>query len=738
MARMSTPAFTGYSPAKMQTMAHRYGYTDENMGDFGTFLEENPSRAKEYFDQQNLDMFGEEKMRQFKAGGLLAFQQGGAPSPDWNAAVNQYSEGPQDVPSSGNKWYGFGSLGDAQSAFATFRQANPDQATQFNTSFMEGYTPPAATPSAPPSNLLQMPTVGVTPQVPAIATETAARYYDPRLPQGGQVAPAFVPLQQEQLIAEGIGQLGAAQQATAQQAALVQQAVPSVVQAEQITDVEKATPAIEALTVQAAQMQAPSQLVAAAEDYDTNVSNLQAAQLGQAVQIESPAVRALQTGETIATAVGQAAQAAAFTEPAAQAATATPTTDATVQGQLAGLMLQFEQSEDTPIWARGAVRLAQQEMAKRGLSASSMAGQAMVEAAMESAISIAQIDASVIASFEKQNLSNRQQMATLRAEQRASFMGQEFDQEFKIRVQNAAKITDIANFNASAEQQIILENSRLAQTVDLANLSSQEAFVTLQATALNNLETTSLNNIQKASVENAKNFLQVDMSNLSNVQQASMFKSQTVAQALLTDTAAQNIATNMNVTEANQMARHQTELIANINKTNTIEANERNRFNAGESNNASKLNAEIANQRDQYNATNQRGNAQSNAMHRRDIATIDTAAANFANQRNAQSIMNISDQAYANMWQESRDLMEMAFTGSENALERFTKLEIEAVRAQRELDVAAYQAARENSRSVGKLLGDLFIPGLQAVVTGELTGIGAAAAAFGAQAAAAK
>ena len=646
MARMSTPAFTGYSPDQMQTMAHRYGYTDVNIADFGTFLEENPSRAKEYFDQQNLDMFGEEKMEQFKAGGLLAFQQGGT------------------VP------------------------------------------------------------------VPYIATETAARYQDPSLPQGGQVAPSFVPFQQEQLMGEQTGQLLApAQQATAQQAALVQQAVPSAVQAEQITDVEKATPAIEALTVQAAQMQAPSQLVAAAEDYDTNVSNLQAAQLGQAVQIESPAVRALQTGETIATAVGQAAQAAAFTESAAQAATATPTPDATVQGQLAGLMLQFEQSEDTPIWARGAVRLAQQEMAKRGLGASSMAGQAMVEAAMEKAITIAQIDSSVIASFEKQNLSNRQQMATLRAEQRANFMAQEFDQEFKTRVQNAAKITDIANMNATAEQQIILENARLAQTVDLANLSGQEAFVTLQATALANLETTSLSNIQKASVENARNFLQVDMSNLSNLQQASMFKAQTLAQALLTDVAEQNIANKINVTEANQMARHQSELIANINRTNTIEANEMNRVNAGESNDASKINAEIANQRDQFNGRNQLAIEQSNAVWRRDISTADTAAANFANQRNAQSILNISEQAYNNLWQESRDLMEMAFTGSENELNRFTRLEEAAMQAKSAQDLAQYQAARENSRGFGKLLGDIFIPGLTAVVTGGLTGTTAAIAA---------
>ena len=39
-------------------------------------------------------------------------------------------------------------------------------------------------------------------------------------------------------------------------------------------------------------------------------------------------------------------------------------------------------------------------LARRGLSASSMAGQAMVQAALESALPIAQADASTQASFE--------------------------------------------------------------------------------------------------------------------------------------------------------------------------------------------------------------------------------------------------------------------------------------------------------------------------------------------------
>jgi hypothetical protein len=47
-------------------------------------------------------------------------------------------------------------------------------------------------------------------------------------------------------------------------------------------------------------------------------------------------------------------------------------------------------------------------MAQRGLGASSMAGQAIIQAAMESALPIAVQDAQTMAQFEMQNLSNRQ------------------------------------------------------------------------------------------------------------------------------------------------------------------------------------------------------------------------------------------------------------------------------------------------------------------------------------------
>ena len=104
---------------------------------------------------------------------------------------------------------------------------------------------------------------------------------------------------------------------------------------------------------------------------------------------------------------------------------------------------------------------------------------------MEAALPIAQADASkVLHSLKAQNLSNRQQAAMLAAQQRAKFLGQEFDQAFQTKVQNAARIADIANQNFTAEQQVQLENSRAANTMNLQNLSNTQALVMAEAAAL--------------------------------------------------------------------------------------------------------------------------------------------------------------------------------------------------------------------------------------------------------------
>ena len=65
----------------------------------------------------------------------------------------------------------------------------------------------------------------------------------------------------------------------------------------------------------------------------------------------------------------------------------------------------------------------------------------------------------------------------------------EFTQEFQARVQNAARIADIANMNFTAEQQVQLENSSIANTINLQNLSNSQAMVMAEAAALAQMDT---------------------------------------------------------------------------------------------------------------------------------------------------------------------------------------------------------------------------------------------------------
>jgi len=403
---------------------------------------------------------------------------------------------------------------------------------------------------------------------------------------------------------------------------------------------------------------------------DLNVRDVLAAQ-GTGQQVTSPSARALKQGELVSGAAN-AEKASQFLE-GIEAATGSPSSAATVQGQLTNLMADFEGGTPPP-WAAGAMRQATAIMAQRGMAASSMAGQAIVQAAMESAIPIALQDAQTVAQFEAQNLSNRQQRAMLAAQQRATFLGMEFDQTFQARVQNASKISDIANMNFSAEQQIALENARLAQTVDLSNLSNRQAVVMAQASAIAQADMANLSNRQQAAVQNAMNFLQMDMRNLDISQQADMFKNQSVIQSIFTDASAQNAASQFNASSENQTNQFFANLRTQVQQFNSAQINAMNQFNAKEDNALEIFQEQINNQRDQFNAQNQLIIAQANAQWRQQLATINNAALNDANRQNALQANNLTQKGLDEIWQKERDLMAYAFASAESAAGRRQEL----------------------------------------------------------------
>jgi hypothetical protein len=530
--------------------------------------------------------------------------------------------------------------------------------------------------------------------------------YTPGVPVGGTTIAAQTQQTAGQDITQGTGTLtGAVAVPTATAAASqAQQITPSQVNTMQAA---QAAPAVDAAmqATQAAQAnpQDPRAQVTAAQQTASSVGNLQAAQ-GNASLINNPVQRQIQQGELI-TGVADAATASAFTAQV-QAAQATPTQQATVQGQLDGLMQQFV-GGNTPAWAAGAIRNANSAMAARGLGASSLAGQAIVQAAMESALPIAQADAATQAQFEGQNLSNRQQRAMLAAQQRAAFMGQEFDQEFQSRVQNSARIGDIANMNFTAEQQVQLENSRATNTMNLNNLSNSQAMVMAEASALAQLDTQNLSNRQQTAVQNANSFLQTDMANLSNRQQTDLFKAQQRVQSMFTDQAAQNAAAQFNATSQNQTDQFFQSLGTQVSQFNATQQNAQAQFNAGQTNTVNRFNAELNNQRDQFNAQNQLVIAQSNAQWRRQIATADTASVNRANELNANAILDISKQAYSNLWNYYGDTMEWAWTSAESQLDRISAMAIAELDAKTKSEASDAAGKSAAGSAIGSLIGTL-------------------------------
>jgi hypothetical protein len=135
----------------------------------------------------------------------------------------------------------------------------------------------------------------------------------------------------------------------------------------------------------------------------------------------------------------------------------------TVQGQLAQLMQQFEGGQ-IPAFAAGAIRTAEQRLAARGMGASSMAGAAIVQAAMEASTPIAAADAETYRRMQELNLNNRQQAEVLNAQMTLQMDLQNLSNEQQARVTNTqnqiqslfndqAATNSARQFNATSEQQ---------------------------------------------------------------------------------------------------------------------------------------------------------------------------------------------------------------------------------------------------------------------------------------------
>ena len=632
--------FKGFKPEAMNKIANAMGYQG-NMNEFQSFLEEDPQR------QEQMNKYTRAAVNMAR-GGVIRMQTGGTTPPPTSQPLSP----PPTLPGGGG-----GTTQNRANVSTTGTQTAP-VITQPTTS--QETTTPMLDESGNPILDEDGNPLTQTVTTPGIAAFTTEQIYNPGLPQGGVTMTEKIGFDTNQEIAAGTGQLTGstanidpAQAATAQAAMTAQTAANTMQASQAAAGVDAALQATEAAQTDPND---PRAQVTAAQQTTSSVGNLQAAQ-GNATLINNPVQRQIQAGELV-TGTGvdavKAAQVTAQTQ--AAAATANPSAQTMVAQQLDGLMQQF-QGGATPAWAAGAMRSATAAMAARGLGASSMAGQAIVQAAMES--------------------------------------------------MNASKISDVANQNFTAEQQVQLENSRAANTMDLNNLSNRQALVMSEAAALAQLDASNLNNRQQAAVQNAQSFLQMDMANLSNQQQTDMFKAQQRVQSLFTDQAAENAARQFNASSQNQVDQFFANLASSTAQFNASQQNAQSQFNAGQENTIERFNAELNNQRDQFNAQNQLVIAQSNAQWRKQIATADTAAINRANEINAGNVLDISKQAYNNLWGYYADTMEWAWTSAESELDRYSAMAIAELDAKTTADAASSASKSAAGSAIGGLIGTL-------------------------------
>lgn len=461
------------------------------------------------------------------------------------------------------------------------------------------------------------------------------------------------------------------------------------------------TTALKEVTAAQGAVSKEAQIAAATQEPTTTaVSGVEAAQ-GTAAQVTGVPTRTVQEGEIIA---GPAVDMARAEETLAktQAAQGVVTQEMTVQGQLNKLLTDFDAGNPPP-WAAGSLRAATAQLAARGLGASSLAGQAIIQATLEAATPIAAADAKVFETMGLTNLSNRQAIAVLTGQQRAQFLGQEFDQAFQTRVLNAARIADIADKNFDAGVSVALENARLANTMNIANLSAKNAVVLEKAAAISRLEVQNLNNRQQAAVENAKSFLQMDITNLNNRQQTELFKAQEIADAIVSDTGFENAARATNATNALEASKISASLALTAQQFNATERNKVALANMDAANELIKFNAQEANNREEFNATLSSQINIANAKILADISTANTAAINAAYAINAKNSTELSAAAYAQQSQTYRDLLEMSWKTGEQEKDRVTNIAISTINKNAAVDAANIKTDGESSASWGKL-----------------------------------
>lgn len=254
---------------------------------------------------------------------------------------------------------------------------------------------------------------------------------------------------------------------------------------------------------------------------------------------------------------------------------------------------------------------------------------------------------------------------------------------------------------------IAQQDAKVFETMNLKVFDAKQQATLVKAGYLANMDMKNLDNRQQAAVINAQSFMALDMKNLDNDQQAAVINTQARIQTLLSDQAADNAAKNFNAASTNDVNKFFSGLNADIKKFNATQQNAMSQFNASQETAVDQFNNTMKNQREQFNVTNKTTIDASNVQWRRNINTANTAAENATNQINATNLLNISNTALNNLWQESRDNASWAFQASENQRTRDHNLAMAALNNQSMMAQMSEQQKQAWNEALGRFAANL-------------------------------
>ena len=367
----------------------------------------------------------------------------------------------------------------------------------------------------------------------------------------------------------------------------------------------------------------------------------------------------------------------------------------TVQGQLSNLMKQFD--DGTPAWAAGAMRAANSAMAARGLGSSSMAGSAILQAAMESALPIAAQDAEAFRTMKMDNLNRQQQISLTNAAAQQGVELANFNAEQQTALQNSQNAFALQSQNLSNMQQTVIANAQIKASLQGQNLSNQQQANMAEAARYAEVNNINLNNRQQGILQDNANQMQVNMANLNAKQQAYLANAQLEAalqgkkidnkqQVAMANAARYADAANLTFTAKQQAEIHNSELmktigLAELNSKqaatlqNAAQIASMDMANLSNQQQAAVQNAQAFLQMDMTNLNNEQQASMFKAQAMQQALLTDAAAENATKQFNA------SSENQTNQFMASLKAQTSQFNASQkNAMSQFNTGEINAAK----------------------------------------------------------